>query len=70
MAIVDFPIREISDHATFKEKEDTLGWLGKPRVFLSLALWDLAIFDQLYLPKYLLSFSLNIQTICEILAIS
>ena len=44
------PIREIPDHATFREREDTLGWLDKLGFFLSLALCNLAIFDQLYLP--------------------
>ena len=32
-----YSIREISDHATFREKEDTLGWLDKLGFFLSLA---------------------------------
>ena len=45
-------IREIPDHATFREKENTLGWLDKLGVFLSLTLCNLANFDQLYLPKY------------------
>ena len=31
-------IREIPDHATFREKENTLGRLDKLGVFLSLAL--------------------------------
>ena len=44
-------IREIPDHATFREKEDTLGWLDKLGGFLSLALCNLANFDQLYLPR-------------------
>ena len=45
-------IREIPDHATFREKENTLGWLDKLRGFLSLTLCNLANFDQLCLPKY------------------
>ena len=40
-------IREIPDHATFREKEVTLGWLDKLGVFLSLALCNLANFDKL-----------------------
>ena len=40
-------IREIPDHATFREKEHTLGWLDKLGCFLSLALCNLANFDQL-----------------------
>ena len=40
-------IREIPDHATFREKEHTLGWLDKLGGFLSLALCNLANFDQL-----------------------
>ena len=40
-------IREIPDHATFREKEHTLGWLDKLEGFLSLALCNLANFDQL-----------------------
>ena len=43
-------IREFPDHATFREKENTLGWLDKLGVFLSLTLCNLANFDQLYLP--------------------
>ena len=31
-------IREIPDHATFREKEHTLGWLDKLVFFLSLSL--------------------------------
>ena len=45
-------IREIPDHATFREKENTLGWLDKLGGFLSLTLCNLANFDQLCLPKY------------------
>ena len=44
-------IREIPDHATFREKEDTLGWLDKLGGFLCLALCNLAIFDQRYLSR-------------------
>ena len=40
-------IREIPDHTTFREKEHTLGWLDKLGGFLSLALCNLANFDQL-----------------------
>ena len=40
-------IREIPDHATFREKEHTLGWLDKLGVFPSLALCNVANFDQL-----------------------
>ena len=40
-------IREIPDHATFREKEHTLGWLDKFGGFPSLALCNLANFDQL-----------------------
>ena len=42
-----FDIREIPDHATFREKEHTLGWLDKLGGFPSLALCNLANFDQL-----------------------
>ena len=45
-------LREIPDHATFREKENTLGWLDKLGGFLSLTLCNLANFDQLCLPKY------------------
>ena len=45
-------IREIPDHATFREKEYTLGWLDKLGWFLSLALCNLANFDHLYFTKY------------------
>ena len=38
---------EIPDHATFRGKEQTLGWLDKLGVCLSLALCNLANFDQL-----------------------
>ena len=34
----DDTIREIPDHATFREKENTLGWLDKLAFFLSSAL--------------------------------
>ena len=40
-------LREIPDHATFREKGHTLGWLDKLVFFLSLALCNLANFDQL-----------------------
>ena len=40
-------IREIPDHATFREKEHTLGWLDMLGGFPSLALCNLANFDQL-----------------------
>ena len=53
--LLDLPlygIREIPDHATFREKENTLGWLDKLVFSLSLTLCNLATFDQLYLPKY------------------
>ena len=40
-------LREIPDHATFRGKEHTLGWLDKLGVCLSLALCNLADFDQL-----------------------
>ena len=45
-------IREIPDHATFREKEHTLGWLDKLGGFLSLSLCNLTNFDHLYLAKY------------------
>ena len=41
-----FPIREIPDHETFREKEHTLCWLDKLGSFLSLALRNLANFEQ------------------------
>ena len=44
-------MREIPDHATFREKKDTLGWLDKLGIFLSLALYNLTNFDQQYLPR-------------------
>ena len=34
-------IREIPDHATFREKEHSLGWLDNVGLFLSLALSNL-----------------------------
>ena len=40
-------VRAIPDHATFREKEYTLGWLDKLGVFPSLALCNLANFNQL-----------------------
>ena len=40
-------IREIPDHATFRENEHTHGWLDKLGGFLSLALCNLTNFDQL-----------------------
>ena len=46
-------IREIPDHATFREKEHKLGWLDKLGGFLSLALCNLANFDHLYFTKYI-----------------
>ena len=45
-------IRENPDHATFREKEHTLGWLDKLGVSLSLSLCNLANFDDLYLRRY------------------
>ena len=47
-----FPMREIPDHATFREKENTQGWLDKLGGFLYLTLCNLANFDQLCLTKY------------------
>ena len=40
-------IREIPDHATFREKGHTLGWLDKLGGLPSLTLRNLANFDQL-----------------------
>ena len=47
LSMDEFRIREIPDHATFREKEHTLGWLDKLGGFLSLALCNLGNFDQL-----------------------
>ena len=44
---IRYSIREIPDHATFREKEHILGCLDKLGGFLSLALCNLANFDQL-----------------------
>ena len=38
-------LRKIPDHATFREKSHTLGWLDKLGGFLSLALCNLGNFD-------------------------
>ena len=45
------PIREIPDHATFREKVHLLSWLEKLGGFLSLALCNQANFDQVWLSK-------------------
>ena len=48
-----YAIRQIPDHATFREMEHTLGWLDKlGGCCFSLALYNLSNFDQLYLLKY------------------
>ena len=46
-------IREIPDHATFREMEYTLYWLHKLGWFPSLALCNYANFDHLYPTKYI-----------------
>ena len=46
-------IREIPDHATFREMEHRLDWLDKLWGFLSLALCNLVNFDHLYPTKYI-----------------
>ena len=51
LVFLEYLVREIPDHATFREKEATLGWLDKLGWFLSLALCNLTIFDQLYFPR-------------------
>ena len=38
-------MREIPDHATFREKEHKLGWLDKLGVFLSLVLCNFVILN-------------------------
>ena len=47
MKTIGVIIREILDHATFREKEHTLVWLDKLVFFLSLVLCNLANFEHL-----------------------
>ena len=54
LEVMDETIREIPDHATFREKENTQGWLDKLGGFLYLTLCNLANFDQLCLVGYFL----------------
>ena len=51
MLEIMWPIREIPDHATFREKVHVLSWLDKLGGILSLALCNWADFDQMQLSK-------------------
>ena len=45
-------IKDIPDHATFREKMHSLGWLDKLGIFLYFSICNWANFDLLYLSKY------------------